>query len=111
VGVNGHKITIYSNIPKPPEAIKSAHKQATLFFLTPIFNFFFLCSFSSLLKIALSVDGDLYIKKMGDGELISINPDYNDISLNEYIELIILGRIVDRMSKEEFDEIQSIVWE
>lgn len=41
------------------------------------------------------VNNESYVKKLGDGELISLNPDYNNIPLNE--SSICLGRVIDKL--------------
>ena len=40
------------------------------------------------------VDGDSYIKQMGSGELISINPDYPNISLKDYNDVHCFGEVI-----------------
>lgn len=40
------------------------------------------------------VDGESYIKKMGKGELISLNPEYKNIPLNEYTDCRCVGRVI-----------------
>lgn len=43
------------------------------------------------------VNGDAYIKKLGDGRLISTNKDYNDIVLSEYDTVTCLGKVVGKI--------------
>lgn len=40
------------------------------------------------------VDGELSIKEMGNGQLISLNPDYDNISLSEYDSVYCFGRVI-----------------
>lgn len=40
------------------------------------------------------VDGESYIKKMGKGELISLNPQYKNIPLNEYTDCRCVGKVI-----------------
>lgn len=40
------------------------------------------------------MDGESYIKKMGKGELISLNPEYKNIPLNEYTDCRCVGRVI-----------------
>lgn len=42
-----------------------------------------------------SVDGDCYVKKLGEKELISLNPEYNNIPLNETAKC--MGRVIDKL--------------
>lgn len=59
------------------------------------------------------VEGCIYIKKMGYDKLISVNPDYDDISLNKEMDeddWYVIGAVIDCMSKEEFEEILNIQW-
>lgn len=42
-----------------------------------------------------SVDGDCYVKKLGNGELISLNTEYNNIPLNETAKC--MGRVIDKL--------------
>ena len=42
-----------------------------------------------------SVDGDCYVKKLGNGELISLNEQYNNIPLNETAKC--MGRVIDKL--------------
>ncbi len=41
------------------------------------------------------LDGESYIKKMGKGELISLNPDFSNIPLNEYSDCRCVGKVID----------------
>ena len=45
------------------------------------------------------VDGEAYVKKLGEGELISLNSDYDNVSLTEYSSC--MGRVVDKLSNQE----------
>ena len=45
------------------------------------------------------VDGEAYVKKLGDKELISLNEDYSNIPLTEYTSC--MGRVVDRLPYEK----------
>ena len=42
-----------------------------------------------------SVDGDCYVKELGNGELISLNEQYNNIPLNETAKC--MGRVIDKL--------------
>lgn len=42
-----------------------------------------------------NVNGQAYVKKLGDGKLISLNKGYNDIPLTE--ESLCMGRVVDNL--------------
>lgn len=42
-----------------------------------------------------SVDGDCYVKELGRGELISLNPEYKNIPLNESAKC--MGRVIDKL--------------
>lgn len=44
------------------------------------------------------VDGKAYVKKLGDGELISLNKGYENIALTEYSNC--MGRVVDKLQKD-----------
>ena len=44
------------------------------------------------------VDGEAYVKKLGNGELISLNKDYSNIPLTEYTSC--MGRVVDNLSQK-----------
>lgn len=45
-----------------------------------------------------SVDSQAYVKKLGNGELISLNPKYGNITLND--EARCMGRVVDKFIRE-----------
>ena len=45
------------------------------------------------------VDGEAYVKKLGDKELISLNEDYSNIPITEYTSC--MGRVVDRLPREK----------
>lgn len=42
-----------------------------------------------------SVDGDCYVKELGKNELISLNPEYKNIPLNETAKC--MGRVIDKL--------------
>lgn len=42
-----------------------------------------------------SVNGECYVKKLGEKELISLNPKYNNIPLNENAKC--MGRVIDKL--------------
>jgi len=42
-----------------------------------------------------SVDNECYVKKLGENELISLNPDYNNIPLNETAHC--MGKVIDKL--------------
>lgn len=44
------------------------------------------------------VDGEAYVKKLGNGELISLNKGYDNIPLTEYSSC--MGRVVDKLSQK-----------
>ena len=50
------------------------------------------------------------VKKMGIGELISINPKYPDIELNEYMDFSTFGKVIDVIRREQLEEWQSAKW-
>lgn len=41
------------------------------------------------------IDGEAYVKKFGNGELISLNKGYGNISITEYSNC--MGRVVDKL--------------
>lgn len=41
------------------------------------------------------VDGECYVKKLGEKELISLNPEYNNVPLNETAKC--MGRVIDKL--------------
>ena len=43
-----------------------------------------------------SLNGECYVKKLGKGELISLNPKYNNIPLNETAKC--MGRVIDKLN-------------
>lgn len=45
------------------------------------------------------VDGEAYVKKLGNGKLISLNTDYDNVPLTEYSSC--MGRVVDKISNQE----------
>ena len=45
------------------------------------------------------LDGNGYFKKYGGDRLISLNPDYADILLRGYTEMVCCGRVVGRLKK------------
>lgn len=46
------------------------------------------------------LNGESYIKKMGNGELISLNPDYEPIRLHEYDDVRCAGKVLDKIILE-----------
>ncbi len=44
------------------------------------------------------LNGDGYIKRLGHGELISLNPKYGPIPLNDYDALLCQGRVLGKLS-------------
>lgn len=44
------------------------------------------------------VDGESYVKKLGNGELISLNTDYDNVPLTEYSSC--MGRVVGKISNQ-----------
>lgn len=47
---------------------------------------------------AWQVNGDLFIKEKGNGELISINPNYDNIKIGEYDEVSCLGKVLGKVN-------------
>lgn len=47
---------------------------------------------------AWQVNGDLFIKEKGNGELISVNPDYDNIKIGEYDEVSCLGKVLGKVN-------------
>ena len=43
------------------------------------------------------VNGEGFIKKLGEGELISLNPDYENIRLNEWDDISCKGRVLGKL--------------
>ncbi len=43
------------------------------------------------------LNGDSYVKKMGKGELISLNPAYNPIKLNEFDDIRCVGKVLGKV--------------
>lgn len=43
------------------------------------------------------VNGEGFIKKLGENKLISLNPDYDDIEFNEYDEIYCKGKVLGRV--------------
>lgn len=43
------------------------------------------------------VNGEGFIKKLGEGELISLNPDYENIPLNEWDDICCKGRVLGKL--------------
>lgn len=41
------------------------------------------------------VDNESYVKKLGEGELISLNPKYNNIPLTENSKC--MGKVIDKL--------------
>jgi len=50
------------------------------------------------------------VKKMGINELISINRDYPDIELNEYIDFSTYGKVIDVIRREQLEEWKNAHW-
>ena len=46
------------------------------------------------------LNNDRFIKQRGDDGLISLNPDYDDIDVNEYDEVICLGKVIAKIDPE-----------
>lgn len=46
------------------------------------------------------LNGESYVKKMGRGELISLNPGYKPIVLNEYDDVRCIGKVIDKVDLE-----------
>ena len=45
------------------------------------------------------VDGESYIKKLGKDELISINPGYDNIPINEYSDCRYIGKVIGKVNE------------
>ena len=56
-----------------------------------------------------TIDGRV-VKKMGVNELISLNHDYPDIKLNEYMEFSTFGKVIDVIRREQLEEWQNARW-
>jgi len=56
-----------------------------------------------------TIDGRV-VKKMGIDKLISINPKYPDIALNEYMEFSTYGKVIDVIRHEQLAEWQNARW-
>jgi len=50
------------------------------------------------------------VKKMGVNKLISLNPHYPDIKLNEFIDFYTLGKVVSVLRKDEIQTWQRAQW-
>ncbi len=46
------------------------------------------------------LNGESYIKKMGRNELISLNPAYNPIKLNEFDEIRCVGKVLGKLNSQ-----------
>lgn len=46
------------------------------------------------------LNGDVYIKKQGDGELISLNPEYKPIPVNEFSSIKCFGKVLGKCECE-----------
>ena len=46
------------------------------------------------------LDGDGYFKKFGGDRLISLNPEYSDIMLNNFGEVACCGRVVGKLKRK-----------
>jgi len=51
------------------------------------------------------------VKKRGTDELISLNPDYPDIELNEHMAFSTLGQVIDVIRKEDIEIWRNATWE
>lgn len=49
------------------------------------------------------LDGNVYIKKLGNGELISLNPEYKPIPINEFLSIKCFGKVLGKCECEIFD--------
>lgn len=49
------------------------------------------------------LDGDVYVKKQGDGELISLNPEYKPIPVKEFSSSKCFGKILGKCESKIFD--------
>jgi len=56
-----------------------------------------------------TIDGRV-VKKMGINELISINPEYPNIELSEYMELSTYGKVIDVIRREELETWKKAKW-
>lgn len=56
-----------------------------------------------------TIDGRV-VKKMGTNELISLNKEYPNITLSEYMELSTFGKVIDVIRREQLEEWQSARW-
>ena len=45
------------------------------------------------------VNGEGFIKKLGENKLVSLNPEYEDIELNEYDEVYCKGKVLGRVQQ------------
>lgn len=45
------------------------------------------------------LNGEGYLKKLGERQLISLNPDYENIKINKYDDLRIVGKVVGKYEK------------
>ena len=43
------------------------------------------------------LNGDGYIKRLGEGQLVSLNPEYQPIKLNEFDNLLCQGRVLGKL--------------
>jgi len=50
------------------------------------------------------------VKKMGINELISINRDYPDIELHEYMDFSTYGKVIDVIRREQLEEWKNARW-
>lgn len=46
-----------------------------------------------------SVDGESFVKKFGGDRLISINPEYSDIKLSEFSQIVCFGKVIGKLKK------------
>lgn len=48
------------------------------------------------------VNGDSFVKKMGNGELISLNPTYDNIKLTEFDDVSCAGKVIDTINLDNY---------
>ncbi len=46
-----------------------------------------------------SVDGESFVKKFGGDRLVSLNPEYSDIKISDFNELICFGKVIGKLKK------------
>ena len=57
------------------------------------------------------VDGESFVKKMGDNKLISLNSKYDDIEITEYTDFSQIGKVVDFTPRSVYEQIKKINWQ